>query len=161
MSNKVTQSVTSRKSDVPSNYIPISSFGCHNSHTDTKASEEYKALYAAWCEERISGIKLMSNVHNKRGQIFVDPADADRVINEHLQPQPKRAKKPADAGIDKSHAENVCRSLASIDTTLDEIYRVLERLTAAVESIATQPKDTEQMVRNEIMAAVGSNGFHN
>lgn len=49
-------------------------------------------------------------------------------------------------------------SLASIDTTLDEIYRVLERLTAAVENIATQPKTPHQ----ELMASIGTNGngFH-
>jgi hypothetical protein len=39
-----------------------------------------------------------------------------------------------------SQLDAACKSLASIDTTLDEIYRVLERLTTAVENIATQPK---------------------
>jgi hypothetical protein len=49
------------------------------------------------------------------------------------------------------------QSLASIDTTLNEIYRVLERLTAAVESIATQPKTPQQ----ELLEKISSNGFHN
>lgn len=48
-------------------------------------------------------------------------------------------------------------ALASIDATLDEIYRVLERLTNAVESIATQPKTAQQ----DVLAGIGSNGFHN
>jgi hypothetical protein len=70
--------------------------------------------------------------------------------------------KPVFSGvIDARHAERVCESLASIDTTLDEIYRVLERLTTAVESVATQPR-AEEHLRREIHAACDSaNGFHN
>ncbi len=50
------------------------------------------------------------------------------------------------------------QSLASIDTTLDEIYRVLERLTTAVESIATQPKADESTYVSHY--APTSNGTH-
>jgi hypothetical protein len=55
-----------------------------------------------------------------------------------------------------SQIQAACESLASIDTTLDEIYLVLERLTAAVESIATQPKTTQQ----ELLYTTNGNGFH-
>lgn len=142
MSTEITQSVTSRPSDIPAGYIAISTFGCHKGNTDKEASPEYKALYQAWRDERISGIKLMKSVHDKRGQIFVAPGDADRVIAECRQPRPKpkTAATAVVGSVDKRYAESVCESLASIDSTLDEIYRVLERLTAAVENIATQPK---------------------
>lgn len=143
MSTEISQSVTSKRSDIPTGYIAISSFGCHKGNTDRKASEEYKALYQAWCDERISGIKLMKSVHDKRGQIFVDPLAAERVITECRKPPAKQKAVAAcvvDA-VDRRPAEGVCQTLSSMDTTLDEIYRVLERLTAAVEGIATQPKE--------------------
>ena len=141
MSTEIRQSVTSRKSDIPGHFIAISSFGCHKGNTDKKASEEYKALYHAWCDERISGIKLMKSVHDKRGQIFVDPADAERVIAQFCQPKP--IQKPlltVGPRRESDAATDACELLGSMGATLDEIFLVLERLTAAVESIATQPK---------------------
>lgn len=148
MSMEITQSVTSRRLDIPSGYIPISSFGCHKGNTDKKASEEYKALYQAWCDERISGIKLMKSVHDKRGQIFVDPVDADRVIAAYRQPKPIAKSRPVSgdlfAGVEKRHVESACESLADISSALGILHKIvplLERMAAALESIATQPKD--------------------
>ena len=142
MRMEITQSVTSRRGEIPPNYIPISSFGCHKGNTGQKGSEEYKVLYRAWIYEQISGIKLMKSVHDKRGQIFVDPADADHVIAQNCQPKTK-SKLLVTAGAPKvfDAAALACESLACIDTTLDEICRVLERLATAVESVATQPKE--------------------
>ena len=91
MTAEVVQAVTSKKSDIPGHYIAISSYGCHKGNTDKKASEEYKSLYRAWCDARIGGIKFMHSVHDKRGQIFIDPSDAERVISESARPKPKRA----------------------------------------------------------------------
>lgn len=142
MSTEITQSVTSRRVDIPPDYIAISSFGCHKGNSDQKASVEYKVLYRAWIDEQISGIKLMKSVHDKRGQIFVDPADADRVIAQNCQPKTK-PKLSVTVGHPKEFDASTlaCESLACIDTTLDELCRVLERLATAVESVATQPKE--------------------
>ena len=68
--------------------------------------------------------------------------DADRVLRG--EEKSKESSKASGAtGIDKRHVQSACESLADISSdvgTLHQILSVLERLTAAVESIATQPK---------------------
>lgn len=172
MSTEVVQSVTSKKSDIPSHYIAISSYGCHKGNTDKKASEEYKSLYRAWCDERIGGIKFMHTVHDKRGQIFVDPSDADRVISESARPKTKPVTS-AQAGSERSlqfrangvtagQVEAAVVALCEINNGITLMHATLERLATAVESMATQPLAGEQ----EVMASASgstfsSNGFHN
>jgi hypothetical protein len=99
---------------------------------------------------------------DNRGNIYVCLADAvawlaafdaraaksSSIAEHHL---------PVTDGMDKRYAEGACESLSSIDSTMDEIYRVLERLTTAVESIATQPRTAQ----HELMGTMSSNGFHN
>ena len=153
----VIQSVTSNRKDIPAHYIAISSFGCHKGNTDQKASAEYKVLYRAWCDEQIGGIKFMANPHDKRGQIYVDPAEAQRLIDGAARQRlPKKSIECDAKSGSASQIEAAAASLASIDTTLDEIYRVLERLTTAVEGIATQPKTPQQ----ELLHTFSGNGFH-
>lgn len=90
--------------------------------------------------------------------LFVHKDDIDSARRRYEQKRPEAASGCEDTvGIDKSHAESVCLSLASIGGTMDEIYLVLERLTAAVESIATQPKTAQP----DGLATMSSNGFHN
>lgn len=83
--------------------------------------------------------------------------DIDEFLRGPEQHEKQQSGAADSTSIDKRHAESVCQSLVSIDTTLDEIYRVLERMATAVESIATQPKTAQ----HEAVATVGSNGFHN
>ena len=148
MSNEISQSVTSRRSDIPPGYIPISSFGCHKGNTDRKASEEYKALYQAWCDERIGGIKLMKSVHDKRGQIFVAPGDADRVIAEYRHPKQKPKAIATSVGsncdalrmLENVLLPGVFDCLNAMCGSIERSEKLIERLTTAVESIANQPK---------------------
>jgi len=93
------------------------------------------------------------------GKYFIHPEDM-RLLEQ--QWDDREAEKSTDSMSDQSFAvgddriDAVCKSLASIDTTLDEIYRVLERLTSAVENIATNPPTPPQ----ELMQTINGNGFH-
>jgi hypothetical protein len=139
---EIIQSVTSNRRDIPSHFIAISSFGCHKGNTDKKASTEYKVLYRAWCDEQIGGIKFMANPHDKRGQIFVDPADAQRLINASIRPKATLPTAPSKRATDLQY-ESVCESLGDIASGLGHVVTLLERLATAVESIATAPKQHE------------------
>ena len=94
---------------------------------------------------------------DKAGPVYVNESEAKAFLTEYGQDSAKE--KPAAKAVTVAAAaqDQACRSLSSIDTTLDEIYGVLERLTLAVESIATQPKTPHE----RLMATVESNGFHN
>jgi len=153
------QSETFDIRDVPQHYVAISKFGCHGK--DKKASPEYQAVKRAYSAGEIDGIKFKRGAQDIRGQIFVDPKQAEKAIGEAAQRPVRRGAMPAGWPSPESIAGQqmalATEALESMDTTLDEIYRVLERLTAAVESIATQPK----AAHSEVVAAIGSNGFHN
>lgn len=141
---------------IPEGFVPLADWDHRNRANNDGHSAEWKTLGDAAKAGELPAFKLSN------GRWFVHREKAVALLVESAAPALKAATHGSNTGgIDKRHAKSLCESLASINTTLDEIYRVLERLTTAVESIATQPKDTEQMVRNEIMAAVGSNGFHN
>lgn len=136
---------------IPPGFVPLANWDSrHRRHNDGH-SVEWKTLSDAVKNGEIPGFKLSN------GRWYVH----ERVSVEHLAkslPQPTECAVAQESGvIDKRHAEIVCESLASIEATLDEIYRVLERLTAAVEIIATQPKTAQQ----ELLATTSSNGFHN
>lgn len=102
---------------------------------------DQKRLSDAHTDGVIAAVKLMRSTDDRTGPVWVDAEAAARVL---APPDAACKSKPATAAdaIDKRHAESVCESLASIDSTLDEICRVLERLATAIESIATQPRET-------------------
>jgi hypothetical protein len=145
--------------------VRLTSFGYDKAAK--KPSADYKTIYSCIQRGLISPddcIKFRLTPSDDRGPIYVRPSAAADALAKHSAEFSARRdgiqKLRPDAessGIDTRHAESACESLASIDTTLDEIYRVLERLTTAVESIATQPKTVQQ----EVLATIGSNGFHN
>ena len=152
----VLQTVTSMKGTIPANYVPLSSYGCHKGNSDQKASAAYKLLYRAWCSGQLSGIKFMSNPHDKRGQIFVCPTDAQRVFDAAAKSAESSVvlkKKPAGDAA----SFDAALSMAEMRLTLDRIELILERLAVAVESMATQP----QTPHDRLLATVESNGFHN
>jgi hypothetical protein len=153
---EIVQSVTSNKKDIPQHFIPISSYGCHKGNSERKATREYKVLYRAWCDEQMSGIKFMANPHNKNGQIFVDPAEAKRVIEATIAPIPSPKVAVETKRANDLQYESACESLADIAQSLAGVERLLERLVDAAEAIATQPKTPQA----ELMHAIGSNGFH-
>ena len=95
-----------------------------------------------------------------QGPIYVSESAAVSYLRRYEsqnEPRPA-AKKSSEAmpALSASQIEASAASLASIDATLDEIYRVLERLTTAVESIATQPKTPQ----HELLHTFNGNGFH-
>jgi hypothetical protein len=137
---EVTQTVTSNKDSIPAHYVALSSYGCHKGNTEQKASAEYKLLYRAWKNELLGGIKFMANPHDKHGKIFVDPADADRVIDSAAKPAPAISVLSPNLSGD-SVSINAALSMAEMRLTLSRIESILERLAVAAESIATQPHE--------------------
>lgn len=156
MSSEIVQAVTSKRSDIPAHYIAISSFGCHKGNTDKKASQEYKALYRAWCDERIGGIKLMLSVHDKRGQIFVAPQDARDVIEESHPQQQAVPKRRNESSANKDEAL-VC-ALSAIATNQTTLLHALERIADAVERIAKNPLTYSDDI---LISEPSNNCFHN
>lgn len=151
--------------EIPTDWVRLTSFGYDKAAK--KPSDDYKTIYSCIQQGLISPddcIKFRLTPTDDRGPIYVKPSAAADALAKYSaafsarRDGVKPAKpEPEVVGIDKRHAESVCESLGSIDTTLDEIYRVLERLTAAVENMATQPKTAQQ----ELLATMSSNGFHN
>lgn len=161
MKGNAEQHATTRQQDVPKHFIPISKFGCHKGGI-SKGSEEYKALYRAWANGTLGGVRLMRGASDPKGRIFVDPDDARRVIHdshaEALQPAaPQRvASNERRAAIDAHHAEAAVIALCEINNGISLMQATLERLTAAVELIATQPKTAQQ----DLVSTFEGNGFH-
>lgn len=133
--SKFKTKVITDESQVPPGFKRISALA------DSLADQ--KRLSDAHTDGVIAAVKLMRSTDDRTGPVWVDAEAAARVLWPAEPAAPKVKGFAAQGGIDKRHAESVCESLASIDSTLDEIYRVLERLTAAVESIATQPKGSD------------------
>ncbi len=131
---------------IPADFSPLADWDHRNRANNDGHSVAWKTLSDALKAGEIPGFKLSN------GRWYVHEAKA----NEFLA---KSKATPVETPVlaDDSRIEAGMASLASIDTTLDEIYRVLERLTAAVESIATQSKTAQQ----EVLATMSSNGFHN
>ena len=141
--------VITDESQVPAGFKRISSLA--DSITDQKK------LSDAHTDGLIEAVKLMRSTDDRTGPVWVDASAAERVLHGE-EKQARRTKVAGTHGIDTRHAESVCESLASMNTTMDEIYRVLERLTAAVENIAKHP-----LARLDDCGIVeqSSNGFHN
>jgi len=137
------QWVVSNESQVPAGFKQLKEYG--PPRTQGKAgSVEYETLHRAYRNATIEAYKVMQSPRDKCGPVFVNAAQAQVILSTELyrgQPvQQSTGKCAQDSGIENRHVERVCDSLASIDTTLDEIYRVLGRIADAVEAMATQPK---------------------
>ena len=141
--------------EVPAGYVALVEFDSQ--------SLDHKRLSGAHAKGLIRAVKMMRSPRDHRsGKVWVHHQDAKTFLasydTQRADQKPEPLAEAADStSIDKRHAESACESLASIDSTLDDIYRVLERLTTAVESVGTQPKTAQQ----ELLATTISNGFHN
>lgn len=120
--------VITDESQVPAGFKRISSLA--DSLTDQKK------LSDAHTDGLIEAVKLMRSTDDRTGPVWVDAQAAAHVLRGSATLQ---AGKPAKA-VDSAWGESACLSLADMGSTMVEIRCVLERLTAAVESIATQPK---------------------
>ena len=146
MSSK--QRVTSEKGDIPSHYVPLSSFGYPNGKTGTPGTPAYTWMQAEWAAGRLPGIKLMRTPNDKGGPVFVDPADL--VFHEEKRERKQGSKKDFDGVVGFANkASEVVAAVhdARVEACMNEMYRelscvrgLLERLVDAVEAMATQPK---------------------
>lgn len=132
--------------DLPDGWVPLSRFDSKDRGRTEGHSPEYKQLVAAVKDGELRGLQ-----DPKSRRYYVPQEDAARL----LVSKSAKAEKPSPPK--DLQYESVCESLGSIDNWLENIVLVLERLTAAVESIATQPKTAQQ----ELLAKMSSNGFHN
>lgn len=130
MARKFRTKVITDESQVPAGWKRISALA--------DSITEQKKLSDAHTEGVIEAVKLMRSIEDKTGPVWVDPNDARKVL---------AADKPAVRhGVADSHAadrrlEGAVIALCEINNGITMMQATLERLTAAVESIATQPKD--------------------
>ena len=122
--------------DVPSHYIPISQFGCHNS--GKPATLEYRSVRHAIDSGLVkSTIKFKRSDADNRGQIFVDPADIKVLLDEARRKSDERL---GVAVHDIDHAGcGGSRTLETISATSTRIASAVERIAEALEMLATQP----------------------
>lgn len=153
--NKAVQTVTSKIEDIPKHFIKIASFGCHGS--GKKGTPEYNAVFHAWSEGNIGGIKLMASPRDTCGAIWVDPLEAEGVLRDAgLIGSNKKIPDSAAAPATHGHDDTSVAALFELAQVLELMHATLERLTAAVELIATQPKTAQQ----DLISTFESNGFH-
>ena len=120
--------VITEESQVPHGFRRISSLA--DSLTDQKK------LSDAHTDGFIAAVKLMRSTEDRTGPVWVD-AEAAREV---LAGDKTRAKKVSTDQMSAGQNEAAVVALCEINNGISLIHATLERLTAAVESIATQPK---------------------
>jgi hypothetical protein len=124
MANAEKRSVTSKKSDIPSHYVALSSYGCDGKHR--QATPAYRRLHAAWHSGELGGVKYMSTPTDFRGQIWIDPQEAAAILAAcGVSASSEKAGKTKDTAA-------ACR-----------IASALERIAEALETIATNPRNDD------------------
>lgn len=124
------ESVICDKADLPAGYVPLGTLA-----TDSGSTPLYGYVQRAY--ERGEWSRSLFRCKGKR---FIHKDDLERLTTEFNARQGGDSCDSSGNDDGDSQYVAVCVSLASIDRTLNEMHRVLERLTVAVESIATQPK---------------------
>ena len=134
--------VITEESQVPHGFRRISSLA--DSLTDQKK------LSDAHTDGFIAAVKLMRSTEDRTGPVWVD-AEAAREV---LAGDKTRTKKVSAYQMSAGQNEAAVIALCEINNGISLIHATLERLTAAVESIATQPK------REPLEEFANDNGFH-
>ena len=134
--------VITEESQVPHGFRRISSLA--DSLTDQKK------LSDAHTDGFIAAVKLMRSTEDRTGPVWVD-AEAAREV---LAGDKARTKKASAHQMPAGQNEAAIVALCEINNGISLIHATLERLTAAVESIATQPK------REQLEEFANDNGFH-
>lgn len=127
------ESVIHDKADLPAGYVAMGTLASGSGSTPL-----YTYMQRAW-ERGEWGRSLFKC----RGKRFIHKDDLDRLTAEF---NAKQASEPSVSGEhkgDESFYGSKAGSLASIAFDLGRIEIVLERLALAVESIATQPRQTD------------------
>lgn len=151
MSKYETQYIRDER-EVPAGYVALVDFTDH------------KRLSSAHAKGLIRAVKMMRSPKDHRsGKVWVHQRDAAEFLAgyDSAKSEPKSTGK-RDFSASNSQVEAGVIALCEISNSLTLACDLLERLTLAVESIATQSRQTEDQMRREIMTACESaNGFHN
>ena len=127
------ESVICDKADLPAGYVPLGTLA-----TDSGSTPLYGYVQRAY--ERGEWTRSLFRCRGKR---FIHRDDLERLTAEFNSRQAAESVEPREEEGGTQEYQSACHSLTSIDKTLNEICRVMERLTTAVESIATQPKESD------------------
>lgn len=151
--NRRKESVIYDKADLPAGYVPLGTLA-----TDTGSTPLYGYVQRAF--ERGD---LMRSLFKCRGKRFIHQDDLDRLTAQFnaraASPQQDQCDSSTDGVASMSHGqcEAAVVALCEINNGIALMQATLERLTLAVESIATQPKTAH----DRLLATVDGNGFHN
>ena len=119
---------------------------------------DQKKLSDAHTDGLIAAVKLMRSTEDRTGPVWVDAEAAEKVLSADKQASTQRR---SDSAPSAGQHEAAVIALCEINNGITLMQVTLERLTAAVESIATQPKYEEHLRREIHAACETSNGFHN
>ncbi len=142
-------------------YVPLEKFG-----TD---SLDHKRLSKAHNKGLIRAQKLMRTTDDMRsGKVWVHEHDAREYLDQ-LDGRKGLAVTEADSpeasprfdSLSTSQGECAVRALCEINNGISLMLSTLERLTTAVESIATQPDYADRLRRDIVATCDNANGFHN
>jgi hypothetical protein len=135
------QTETKDVRDIPLGYVPLASFEPHGH--GKKGGQWYQRLYKAWAAKQLGGIRVI--LGGKRAQIFVNPVEVESLVEQwtKLDQQVPAASQPQSRLITDRQLESAIIAICEINNGITCMQATLERLTQAVESIATQPKKDE------------------
>jgi hypothetical protein len=155
MSRKHSTKFITDESQVPDGYVPLASF--------YKNKRIHRALCDAHKAGNVRAVKLVRHEGDiKTGAVWVHGEDAQLFEHSYGREAPKhtatlgrRAPMSKDDEL-LGYAELIASRIGDVSSSLEEVRDVLERLTAAVEAMATQPQTPHQ----ELLHTINGNGFH-
>lgn len=128
--------------DIPDGWVRVADYD-NRAEDDHKSGPKGDYARILWQVRKHPGKAIRA--YQSGSQWIACKADIDAFLRAFHEP--KHAKrtatetsKPATSGIDSSHVESAVIALCEINNGITLMQATLERLTAAVESIATQPK---------------------
>jgi len=155
MSRKHSTKFITDESQVPDGYVPLASF--------YKNKRIHRALCDAHKAGNVRAVKLVRHEGDiKTGTVWVHGEDAASFQQSYGREAPKYTatlSRREPLGKDDEllgYAELIAGRIGDVSSSLEEVRDVLDRLTAAVEAVATQPKTQQQ----ELAHTYDSNGFH-
>ena len=138
---------------IPEGFSPLAEWDFRERQKQDGHSPEWKALSDAAKARKVPAFRLSNGrwyVHKQKATEFLATC--------YLTPVNAPAKPAGKSLAEDSRIEAAVIALCEINNGITLMQATLERLTAAVENIATQPKTPHQ----ELMASIGTNGngFH-
>lgn len=169
MSKRYTTAYINDESRVPDGYVPMALFD----HT----TRLHRALSKAHSDGKVRAVKLVRHEGDiKTGPVWVHAGDAEQFRKAHeatppASPEPADIPTTAAVVADREHDERRVVSPAQLEAAVAALCEInngitlmqatLERLTAAVENIATQPDYAASLRRDIAATSETGNGFHN